>query len=292
MRLNSFGAIIFPQASATHQLPTSFRSSVVQLRNGGFDQDGANAYAESKIVTATFWVSVNTIDTTITSIDDFIDSLVAEAAQGRQLLRAKMRNGDLREVNAKMLQFTTQPSSKVYVPDVIRQDTGYEQVTVSFEVVYPYWKATNDTQLFSDSRLFSDSGLFSDSAQKETATINSTQTDFSIDNTGTVAHEDTILTVTANAGATITDVRVDNLTTGEYVDWSGTLTAGEVLTINTLPQTIDKDGTGEYDNTTLPNDQLGFYTLALGENNFRITLTSISGGDATAEFFWQRQYIR
>ena len=292
MRLINFGSVILPQLNGSQQLPVSFRSSVVPLRGGGFDQDGASSYPEKKLINATFWVSVNSVDDQVSDIDSFLDDLYAEGALGRRILLAKMRDGTLRQCEAKMLQGTTQPTTKLYAPDSLTSVAGYEPCNVSFEIVFPYWKAAEDTQKYLDEGWFLDDGIFLDSGNKEDATISGTTTLFEVNNTGAVAHQDTKLVITGGTGVTVTDITVENLTTGESLAWTGTIGAGEVLTINTLPQTIDKDSTGEYDNTTLPSTQLGFWSLAKGVNEFEITCTSVSGGTATLEFYWQRQYLR
>lgn len=292
MRLINFGSVILPQLNGSQQFPVSFRSSVIPLRGGGFDQDGANSYPEKKLINATFWISVNSTDSHITDIDSFLDDLYSEAALGRRILLARMRDDSLRQVEAKFIQGTTQPNVKLYIPDSVTSLDGYEPCNVSFEIVYPYWKAAEDSQKFLDEGWYLDDGIFLDSGNKEEATISGTTTTFEVDNTGGVEHQDSELVITGGAGVTVTDVTVDNLTTGEQVVWTGTIGAGEVLTIKTLPQTIDKDGTGEYDNTTLPGDQLGFWKLAKGVNEFEITTTSVVGGTATLEYFWQRQYLR
>ena len=292
MRLQRFGSIVLPQLNGAQQLPANWRSSVIPLRGGGFDQDGANSYPEDKVVAATFWVAINPTDIQVASIDDFLDSLSSEGALGRRILAAEMRDGSLRQCEAKMIQFTVQPNVRFYIPDSITSLDGYEACNVSFQIVYPYWKAVADTQKFLDEGWYLDTGIFLDSGQSEQATISGTTTLFEIDNTGGVAHEDTVLVITGGTGVTVTDVTVDNNTTGEQLAWSGTIGAGEVLTIRTLPQTIDLDGTGEFDNVVLPNDQLGFWSLAKGVNEFEITCTSVAGGTATLDFYWQRQYLR
>ena len=291
MRLYQFGSVILPQLNGSQQLPVNWRASVIPLRGGGFDQDGVNSYPEEKVITATFWVSVNAVDSQVTDIDDFIDDITSEGALGRRILVAQMRDGGLRQCEAKMIQCTIQPNVRLYVPDSITSLDGYEPVNVSFQVAYPYWKEVADAQLFADEGWAADSGLNADSGQVQEETISSTTTIFEINNTG-VEHEDTVLVITGNTGVTVTDVTIDNNTTGEQLAWSGTIGAGEVLTIRTLPQTIDLDGTGEFDNVTLPNDQLGFWKLAKGVNEFEITCTSVSGGTATLQLYWQRQYLR
>lgn len=288
MRIVQFGEVVFPQFNASQQLPVSFRSAVVPLRGGGFDQDGANSYPESKNVNVRYQVSgVDTSD-----IDTLINALYTEASKGRRILVARLRDNELWQAEAKLLQATTSPDARNYMPASLGDNLGYESMQLSFELVYPYWLATEDAQKYLDEGWFMNSGITLDSGS-ETEVITSTDVnDFTIDNDGGVAHDNSTVTITALTGATITDVLIENLTTGEELLWEGTIAAGEQLVIQTLPQTIRLDGADAWADTTLPATQIGFWKLALGENNFRITFTSVSGGDAQINYQWSKQYIR
>lgn len=288
MRLDSFGAVTFPKMNNVQQLPVSYRSSVVALRGGGYDQDGANVYLEPKVISLSFWVSV--VD--VANLDTFIDSLYSEADIGRRILVARMRDNSQRQAEAKLLTAATMPDARTYIPDSILDLDGYERMQVSFEIVYPYWLATEDAALFLDEGWFMNDGVVLDSGQQTEITTSTAVNTFTINNNGGVKHENCELTITALAGATITDVLVENLTTGEELLWEGTIAAASSLVIKTLPQTIRLDGTDEYANTTLPATQLGFWKLPLGDNDFRVTFTNLAGGDAEIVYAWMRHYVR
>lgn len=288
MRLVSFGAVVFPQFNARNQLPVSYRSAVVPLRGGGFDQDGVNSYLEPKVISVNFWIS----EQDVADIDDFINSLYSESALGRRILAARLRDDSLWQAEAKLVQATTNPDARVYFTDDTGENLGYEPMSLSFEIPYPYWLVAEDVEKFLDEGWFMNDGITLDSGQQTEVTTALTVNDFTIDNNGGVAHDYIELTIQALTGATITDVTVENLTTGEELEWTGTIATGESLVIQTLPQTIQLDGSNEYANTVIPNAQLGFFTLALGENDFRITFTSVSGGNAFIIFAWARHYIR
>lgn len=288
MRIVQFGEVVFPQFNASQQLPVSFRSSVVPLRGGGFDQDGANSYPESKNVNVRYQVSG--VDTT--DIDTLINSLYTEASKGRRLLVARLRDDELWQAEAKLLQASTSPDARVYMPTSLGDNLGYESMQLSFELAYPYWLATEDAQKFLDEGWFMNDGITLDSGSETEIVTSSLVNNFTIDNNGGVSHEYSTLIITALAGASITDVLVENLTTGEELLWEGTIATGEALTIETLPQTIRLDGIDAWEDTTLPNTQIGFWKLALGENNFRVTFTSVAGGDAQINYQWARHYIR
>lgn len=288
MRIVSFGAVIFPQFNARQQLPVSYRSAVVPLRGGGFDQDGRDSHLEPKVLNVNYWVSEVDAD----SIDEFINSLNSEASLGRRLLIARLRDNTLWQAETKMLQAVTSPDARTYFPDSIGENKGYETMALSFEITYPYWLVAEDVGKFLDEGWFMDSGITLDSGQQTLITTSDEVNEFTIDNNGGVAHEFVELSIVAGTGASITDVLVENLTTGEELEWTGTIATGETLQINTLPQTIQLDGVNEYANTVLPTTQLGFFSLALGENEFRVTFTSVTGGDAEIIFKWSRHFVR
>jgi hypothetical protein len=287
MRLVQFGAVDIPQFNAQHQFPVSFRSSVIPLRGGGFDQDGANSYLEPKVLSASFWVS----EVDVASIDDLINSLYSEADKGRRILVARLRDDSLWQAEAKLVSAATSADSRTYAPDTLDVQ-GYDRMQLSFEVPYPYWLVAEDVGKFLDEGWYMNSGITLDSGQQTEVVTALTVNTFTIDNNGGVKHEHSELTITALAGATITDVLVENLTTGEELLWEGTLAPTEVLEIKTLPQTIRFEGADAYADVTLPNAQIGFWRLALGENEFRITFTSVSGGNAQINYAWARHYIR
>lgn len=288
MRLTQFGSIVFPQLNGIQQLPVPFRSSVVPLRGGGFDQDGANSYLDTKVLSLSFWVSV----AEFASIDDFINDLYTEASKGRRILLARQRDNALWQAEAKLINANAGADARTYAPDSLTGVQGYERMQVAFEIIYPYWLLTEDVDLSLDNGLFLDDGLFLDAGQQTEITTSSLVNTFTITNNGGVSHEHSELQVWALTGATITDVLVENLSTGEQLFWEGTISPSEILIIKTLPQTIRIDGVDDYANTTLPTSQLGFWKLLLGANNFRVTFSAVSGGDAFIAYKWARHYIR
>lgn len=288
MRLTQFGSVVFPQFNGIQQLPVAFRSSVVPLRGGGFDQDGANSYLEPKILNVAFWVSV----AEVASIDEFINDMYTEAAKGRRILVARQRDDTLWQAEAKLVNGIGGADARVYAPDSLPSVQGYERMQLAFEISYPYWIRSEDASKFLDEGWFMNDGITLDSGQQTDVTTSTEVNTFTINNNGGAPHQNTELIIEALSGATITDVLVENLTTSEQLLWEGTIAAGEVLTIKSLAQTIRLDGGDEYANTTLPNTQLGFWNLILGNNDYRVTFTNLAGGDAQITFKWARHYIR
>lgn len=289
MRLTQFGSVSLPQFNAVHNLPVPFRSSVIPLRGGGYDQDGENSYPESKVLSASFWVS----PAEVASVDDFINELYTQASLGRRILQATLRdNTTIWIAEAKLVQAATAPDARTYAPEDMTGVEGYERVQVSFEMVYPYWQVAEDTGFFLDTGLFMDDGIVLDQGTRESLTTNSASNSLTVSNNGGAAHENIQITVEGLAGVTITDVEIINTTTGESIAWEGTLGAGDVLLIKTLAQTIQKNGDNEYANTTLGTNQIGFLSLILGDNEFEVNFGAIAGGNAQIEIKFARHYLR
>lgn len=292
MRLTQFGSITFPQFNAIQQLPVPFRSSVVPLRNGGFDQDGEASYLETKILQVSFWV--NPVE--VNDVDDFINALYGEAAAGRQIIRATLRdNSTIWQTEGKLVQATSAPDSRNYILDSIASAQGlegYERVQASFEIVYPYWQVQGDLGNFLDTGLFMDDGVLLDVGVGESLTTSSASNSITVDNAGSVAHENIEISIEGLTGVTVTDIEINNLSTQESIVWDGVLAVGDKLVIKTLPQTIQKNGDNEYANTTLGANQIGFMHLALGENEIEVDFGSISGGNAQIEIKFARHYVR
>ncbi len=287
MRIVSFGEVTLPQFNGVQSLPVPFRSAVVALRGGGFDQDGLRTYLETKMVSANFWVRQDD-----GNVDTIIDNLYQESGKGRRLLVATMRdNTTQRQQWVKLVQARTNPDSRTYAIDSSSTEC-YEQMQMQFEMVYPYWESTADFAVSLDDGEDLDDGLFLDAGNSDTATVSTTNTSKTITNSGNTAIEKFEFTLEGLTGVTLTNVTLTNTTTGETLTWTGTLTDGDILSIKSLEQTITFNGANAWVNTTLGTNQVGFFTLELGANNFTIELTSISGGNATATWLWHKHFIR
>jgi hypothetical protein len=287
MRIVQFGELTLPDFNGTQQLPVPFRSSVVTLRGGGFDQDGRKSYLETKMLGANFWVRQDD-----GNVDTIIDNLYKESGKGRRILKATMRdNTTQRQQFVKLIQASTKPDSRTYAIDSSSTEC-YEAVQCQWEMVYPYWEASADLSWFLDTGLVLNDGLFLDAGNTSSATLSTTLTSKTITNSGNTAMEKFTLTIVGNAGVTITNITIENTTTGETLEWVGTLSEDDILTIQSLEQTIKYNGANAYTDTTLGTNQVGFFTLELDDNDFEITLDSISGGTATATWGWAKHYIR
>lgn len=291
MRPIMFGATAIPQGNGTMNNPIPFRSSLVPLRGGAYDQDGQSSYSEAKVLNYSAWVRKDDGDGT-TTIDDVIDDLMKEASRGLRILQVEMRDGTKRIVEAKLVQAQEGEDANVYFTDEDGTETGgYAQLQLAFEIPIARWTPIDDDVWFFDSGEFFDSGLYFNTGNQTTATISTTETTFTIDNDGGADVYYGQLFIDADTGESITDIRIDNLTTEEYVEWTGTLNATERFEINLEIMDIEVAGVNAWDDTTLPNTQTRFWKLALGENEFKITVTSVTGTpDLT--YYWSREYLR
>jgi len=287
MRIVSFGGITLPAMNGAQSLPVPFRSSVVPLRGGGFDQDGRKSYPESKIVTAQFWVTP-----TDGVVDTIIDNLYAIAAKGRQLLVVTMRDGSTqRQQWAKLVSATTAPKASVYAQTTSNVE-GYETMQCQWEIVYPYWEATADFHILLDQGHALDDGLYLDAGnyQKSVHYVASTGL-VTVNNAGNVANNNFQISINNDSGSnpTIEDIVITNETTGESLTWAGTLFLGDWLVIDCLEQVIRYNSLNTWNLTTLGTNQIGFFTLAVGNNEFDITYT---GTEIALRFDWHKHYIR
>jgi len=288
MRPTKFGSTDIPQGNGTMNNPVPFRSSLVPLRGGSFDMDGVNSYEETKVLNYSAWV-LKSDATMSTTIDDVIDDLLTEASRGLRILRVTMRDGDERTTNAKLVQCTEVEDSSIYFNDA--DGTGYAQLDLAWEIPYPRWSPLADGVWFLDDGNFLDSGLIIGEGNNDTATINSTTTDFTVTNDGGATVYSGRVFIDVASGGSVTDVRIDNLTTEQYVEWTGTLASEERLEINLSTLNIEAAGVDAWDETTIPNTQTNFWELVLGANQFRVTVTSVTGS-AELTYFWEREYIR
>lgn len=293
MRLLSFGTVTLPEVNGRNSFPVAFRSSVVQLQNGGFDQDGIDTYLETKMVTATFWVSE--AETAITSIDTYIEGLYQVAANGRARILAVRRDGTTVSAQAKLVQAQVGVESRFWKPDTLDTAGGYDTMTCTWEITYPYWLAVDDESKLLDDGWLADGSFTFAAGQEATNTFSSGSLSWSptLANDGNAAHERITITLVGQTGLTaVGDLNITNTETGDTIEWVGTLIATDTLVINTLAQTVKKNGANDYANVNLPVTQIPFLTMLVGDNDFTFVFDSITGGDVDITVNWARHYVR
>lgn len=288
MRLVKYGSIDLPATNATDSLPVSFRSSLVELRGGGFDQDSVATYPEIRTISRNFFV----FDDGVITIDAVIDSLYKEAAKGRQILFAEMRDGTQRLAEAKLIQASTKPRASLYIPDSITTNAkGYSVMSMTFELSYPYWSLADDTTIQLDTGFVLNDGFFLDSGQVTSFNMTVSGGTFSLNNTGGVVIYKGKIILTVPTGGSITNFRITNDDTGHFVQRDGALAADDVWVVDWLTQTTTLNGSNDYVNTTRNTNLMDLFALKLDTNNFTVTASAITGTNVV-DIEWARQFIR
>lgn len=295
MRFLSFGAATLPELNGRNQIPVSYRSSIVQLQNGGFDQDGQNTYLETKNVSATFWIS-DAESAIVTDIDAYIESLYQVADNGRARLIAIRRDGTYVSAQAKLVQARLGIESRFWKPDSLSTtEQGYDTMTIAWEIGYPYWLSVDDESKLLDAGWIADGSFTFGAGQNDTNTFDSGNLSWSptLANDGNARHERITITIEAQTGVSATgDLNITNTTTGDTIEYTGSLTAGDVVVIETLAQTVKKNGSSDYVSTNLPSGQIPFLTMEVGDNDFSFVFDSITGGQVDITVEWSRHWVR
>lgn len=292
MRLIQFGDITLPDFNARHNFPVPFRSGLISLQGGSFDQDGATTYLESKVISATFWVSP---DAGI--IDDVIEAIYREADAGSQQLIAKRRNGTLVQATAKLLDASIQEDARVYhtttATGQVIGGEGYATMNIGFEIEYPYWLDIDDGEALklSDGNLLNDDVLLNVTINTQLETITSTGHTFTITNNGNAAVFKGLVSLIVSVD-NITDLRITNLTTGEVIEFQKTLVPVDIVVYDLLPMTVTFNGGDGYNFVFLGATQLEFLHLEVGANNFQVDGTFSGSASLDFQYAWIRHYVR
>lgn len=271
MRIVKYGETDLPQASGQAQFPVQFRSSLLPLQNGAYDQDGQLSYLLPKTVSYSFWVRADD-----GVIDTVIDNILKEAAKGKRILYATMRDATQRIAMAKLLDVSINPSARLYFPTASNFD-GYEPMSCSWEMEYPFWLKEADEPWRMDHGLTMDSGLTMDRGQKSTLAMTATGQTLTVSNDGNTAQGRGLFTITVGAGGSITNFRITSDETDDFVEYTGTLIAGDILILDLLPQIARLNANDAYSSITIGATQTRFLSLELGSNTFTMSGTAISG---------------
>lgn len=289
MRLIQFGDVALPEANGRQSFKTTFRSSIIPLQGGGFDQDGSNTYLEPKTVSANFWV----IDEELRAIDDIIDALYREATEGRQQLIAEKRDGTLFRCDAKLLTASVRESANVYFPNVIaNQGDGYSTMQIEFEVEYPYWLSVADGEALklNDLNLLNNNVYLNVALTDVRETITSTAHTFEIDNTGGAPVYAGTVTFEVTAGSVV-DLRITNTTTDELLEYAAPLASGDTLVYDLLPMSAIVNDIDRYRFVVIGSTQMEFLHLDLGVNAFQVD-GDFSAATVEMTFSWVKHYVR
>lgn len=268
MRLTHFGGTALPTASETVDTPIEARVSLVELRDGAFDENGQALVLRPVTITRSFKVT-STLTTTL-------DALLTKFAQGRKLLRAIKRD------DATYVQ-TWAKVAKVSRPRA-RGDKNYQQMDVSFVQDYPFWTARADDPTYLDDGEVLDAGWYLDGNQT-TFVLSADTVTGTITNNGTVPIRKGRLHIVPRSGASFTGLRITNTTNGMYFDYAGTVAEPDVLEIDFLSLSAKKTYlTNVYAGISIPSGQMDLMQLEVGANSISIAVTGRSG---TTDLYWQ-----
>lgn len=290
MRMIQFGDVVLPEFNGRQEFSTQFRSSIVTLQGGGFDNDGTNTYLLPKVVNASFFVSVkdgNPIDATI-------EALYREAGQGQQQIIAERRDGTLLVADGKVIDSSISEDARFYFPqEIADKGDGYARMSMSIEIPYPYWLKADDSEIakLNDGYLLNNDVHINAENNEQSETITGSAHTFTITNsTGNARVYKGVITVIVNSGS-VTDFRITNLTTGELVEFAAPLATNDILVIDLLPMTVTKNGADAYRFFIMGQDQMDFLHLELGANNFQIDGV-FSAASVSFSYKWSSHYVR
>ncbi len=274
MRLSTFGGITLPIGQAKVNLTSKMRSNLVTLQDGAYDLDGRETHQLP--FTISYSAQINA------SLQSTVDALKKVAASGSHKLVAVMRDASTRYANAKVTAATFPANFQDY-------DT-VQKFSMTFEVSYPFWRATVDLgNDWDDGWLWDDGTLWDGIAEKQVVTTITTA--FNIDTGDATARMRAgTISMKCRAGATLSLPMLTNTTNGYTFRVGSTLLAGSEIVIDLLPKTIKYDGVDSYQSLYYPDNQQGFMRLEPGINAMELIVAAIVG---TVDFTYQfeRHYL-
>lgn len=277
MRLIRFGTIDLPQAGGEHNMPIGARSVLVDLPNGSFDQDGSELSFESQTVNFSAMINANDGE-----VDTNVNALLQELGKGRNILRARLRDGITEWVTYGKITSV----QRVANPDRYQEE---QPIAVTFKQDYPFWMHAADGFYFDTGYLFDAGHLFDGNYTEET--ITAVPHDFTITYAGNIKTGMGTITIEPEAASDISNVRVVNNTAGTGFTYAGTLNAGDRLVVDFLSRTVEVNGVNLYPDFSLDSvQQVSWMDLEIGSNAIQVTADSITG---TIKLYWQwkRHYL-
>jgi len=272
MRLTHFGGYALPVGNAADDRDIDARSGLIELTGGAFDMDG------SLLVP-----TVNVVKRTLTIVDDIentVDAVVAALAKGRRILKGLLRDeGTYRQTWGKMTSVSRRRTAVM---------AAYQELTITWDRDYPYWLTTaNEPKYLDNGEVFDDAWVL-DAGNKTSITVAASPTAQTINNTGGCTIPK--LRIVIVAGTSITDLRVYNKTTSQWIQYNGALVTGDVVEIQTLSKTVEKNSDDAYSSLVIGPDQVDWLELVTGNNEIEITCAAITG-TTTVHVYWSEHYL-
>lgn len=268
MRLISFGTYTLPEYDVQDNFSVAARSSIVELRNGGYDQESASISLKSRTFRRRFTVAGPDYDSTI-------DTLMTQMMKGRQILRAEMYDGSIRQTWAKITNVERDLNvGRIY---------GKHPVVITFQAPYPYWLSADDEPHYFDDGLLFDDGLTFDAGHYEDWSLTTNPQTVAINNTGGVRVPRGTITVQPGVGASVTNLKITNLANMMSLTYEDILADGDSLVIDLLTKSARLHGDDVYSAITLGENQIDWMTLELGSQNIQLSADALSG---TIKIYW------
>lgn len=257
MRLYQIGELLLSANDPRQDFPLVARSSVVPLRYGAYDQDGALVVLNAGKASANFLFHQP-------DIDGQIDTLMATVLAGTRILKLKLRdNSRTRVTPAKLTRFSKPVDGSTYEP--------MQQVSLEWALNLPYWLDAAQIQ-FADTGLRMDDGVVLDGTFSE-HTITSTPYTFSIAYGGTARGTYGAVTIAPEDGGVLGEWTLTNLTNGlqfRYEDnIAGSTDLSNRVDIDFLERTVSLAGSNDLAHFYIDNPrQTEWMALEPGGNNF------------------------
>lgn len=280
MRLLKLANYTLPEHDGTDRITQSPRSSIVGLRNGGYDNDG------NELVLTPNRLSRNTTVIETEDIDDTLFNLGKQLAYGRQLITAVLTdNTTLYHTWGKLVRFGRDANADKW---------GCEYpINLEWAQDYPYWINDTDDSSYADMGLLADDGEFADDGHYDF--VNSAVINVPVNLTFTSTNDGNVpvyrLFIYIYATTNINNPILTNETNGYFIKYNGILTTGQKLVIDCLSKKATINFTDNvYGNIELGSNQMEWMKLELGVNNWRLTADT-AFNSVTSIVQWSRHYL-
>lgn len=277
MRIISFNGITLPDANAEDDLSVNWRSSLLELKGGAFDQDGDEAVLKSRQVSR----RVIVVGGTELETDAEVTNLLSSLGKGRGLITVRQRDNvsDLAGWG-KIVNVTRQLSVDDY--------SCRQALTLTWEMDYPYFLHKDDIWFWDDGVILDGSVDFD--GHYETIVFTTSGQQATIQNNGGTSVPMGIITVVPRSGASLSNLTILNQANGMGFSWYNTMTYGSILQFDLLGQSVELDGVSDYASIGLASSrQVRWMRLELGDNI--ITIHGTVTGTVDIYWTWARHYL-
>lgn len=278
MELVSFKGVPLSGADVSESYPMGTRSNLVDLADGAFDEDGQRVNLQPYQITRTFKITDR--EKRGVKINEKTDAFLRALAGGRGVLKARMRDGTFRQTFAKFLN--VERARRL-------DDKNYQELTVTWQVDYPYWLASEDEPLYMDHGYVMDAGKFMD-GHYDLITLNASSVAATIVNGGMLPVRRGKIILIPASGASLTDLTILNTANMMQLRYTGEIANPKVLVLDLLSKSAKLDAVNAYANIEIRTDQMDWMQLEVGDNPLVITSGSRTG-TTEMEYHWSRHYL-